>query len=147
MAKTITDTVLLTQFIKSLPAFASGTEDTGTNGKGIDGKGGFQAILHPNERVLTKDQNKLVGGMTNDDLSNLAYQYQNGLIVRGFNDGSNNMINAENQLLLRKLDSLENTIKNKPETNIELEEIIGGVMSITRQKKQGNTKTYNRYRV
>ena len=57
------------------------------------------------------------------------------------------MINAENQLLLRKLDSLENTIKNKPETNIELEEIIGGVMSITRQKKQGNTKTYNRYRV
>ena len=147
LAKTITDTVLLTQFIKSLPAFASGTEDTGTNGKGIDGKGGFQAILHPNERVLTKDQNKLVGGMTNDDLSNLAYQYQNGLIVRGFNDGSNNMINAENQLLLRKLDSLENTIKNKPETNIELEEIIGGVMSITRQKKQGNTKTYNRYRV
>ena len=52
-----------------------------------------------------------------------------------------------NQLLLKKLDSLENTIKNKPETNIELEEIIGGVMSITRQKKEGNTKIYNRYRV
>ena len=147
LSKTITDTVLLTEFIKSLPAFADGTEDTGANGRGIDGKGGFQAILHPNERVLTKDQNKLVGGMSNEDLSQLAYQYQNGLIVNGMNDGTNNMINAENQLLLKKLDSLENTIKNKPETNIELEEIIGGVMSITRQKKQGNTKIYNRYRV
>lgn len=147
LSKTITDTVLLTEFIKSLPAFADGTEDTGANGRGVDGKGGFQAILHPNERVLTKDQNKLVGGMTNEDLSNLAYQYQNGLIVRGLNDGSDPMINAENQLLIKKLDSLENTIKNKPETNIELEEIIGGVMSITRQKKQGNTKIYNRYRV
>ena len=147
LAKTITDTVLLTEFIKSLPAFADGTEDTGANGRGIDGKGGFQAILHPNERVLTKDQNKLVGGMTNEDLSQLAYQYQNGLIVSGMTDGTNNMINAENQLLLKKLDSLENTIKNKPETNIELEEIIGGVMSITRQKKEGNTKIYNRYRV
>ena len=147
LSKTITDTVLLTEFIKSLPAFADGTDDTGTNGRGVDGKGGFQAILHPNERVLTKDQNKLVGGMTNEDLSQLAYQYQNGLIVSGMTGGTNNIINAENQLLLKKLDSLENTIKNKPETNIELEEIIGGVMSITRQKKQGNTKIYNRYRV
>ena len=47
LQKTITDTVLLTEFIKSLPAFFDGTDDTGKNGKGVDGKGGFLSILHP----------------------------------------------------------------------------------------------------
>ena len=147
LAKTITDTVLLTEFIKNLPAFAEGTEDTGSNGFGIDGKGGFQAILHPNERVLTKDQNSMIGNMSNEDLSKLAYQYQNGL-VQNIGEGAVAMGGSWNStLIVEKLDSLENTIRNKPETNIEMEEIIGGVMAMTRSTKEGNTKIYNRYRV
>ena len=47
LAETIRDVTLLQAFINSLPAFHDGTEDTGSNGRGIDGKGGFQAILHP----------------------------------------------------------------------------------------------------
>ena len=147
LAKTITDTILLTEFIKSLPTFASGIEDTGKNGQGVDGKGGFHAILHPNERVLTKQQNALVGSMSNEDLSKLAYNYQNGL-VRDITDGkivSNS--NNGTSILVEKLDSLEHTIKNKPENNIELEQIIAGAMAIKRTTKQGNTTIYNRYRV
>ena len=147
LVKTITDTVLLTQFIKSLPAFAEGTEDTGSNGLGVDGKGGFNAILHPNERVITKNQNKLIGAMSNEDLSKLANDYQNGLIT-DFGSGAVQIGNAwQTDVIVKKLDSLESTIRNKPETNIELEEIIGGAMTISRKTKTGNTKVYNRYRV
>jgi hypothetical protein len=147
LGKTITDTVLLTEFIKNLPLFEEGTEDTGKSGRGVDGRGGFHAILHPNERVLTKKQNSMVGNLSNEELSKLAYNYQNGLISQVGENAYVSSNTLQTDILAEKLDSLENTIRNKPETNIELEEIIGGAMAITRQTKEGNTKIYNRYRV
>ena len=147
LQKTITDTVLLTEFIKSLPGFFDGTEDTGKNGKGVDGKGGFLSVLHPNERVIPKKNNDLIGNLSNDELSQLAYNYQNGL-VRNVADGltlSNDLSGVS--ILADKLDSLERTISNKPEHNLEVEQIIDGAMTITRSTKAGNTKVFNRYRV
>lgn len=147
LQKTITDTVLLTEFIKSLPGFFDGTEDTGKNGGGVDGKGGFLSILHPNERVIPKKNNDIIGNLSNDELSQLAYNYQNGL-VRDVADGltlSNDLSGVS--ILADKLDSLERTISNKPEHNLEVEQIIGGAMAITRSTRIGNTKIFNRYRV
>jgi hypothetical protein len=146
LQKTITDTVLLTEFIKSLPAFFDGTEDTGKNGNGLDGKGGFLSVLHPNERVVTAKQNELIGGMSNEELSKLAYNYQAGL-VRPITDTALSNGFAGVEILAKKLDSLERTIANKPEHNIQVEQIIGGVMAITRNTKKGNTNIHNRYRV
>ena len=146
LQKTITDTVLLTEFIKSLPAFFEGTEDTGKNGSGIDNKGGFLSVLHPNERVITAKQNDLIGGMSNEDLSKLAYNYQNGLI-RPITDTALSNGFAGVEILAKKLDSLQKTIANKPEHTLQVEQIISGAMAITRTTKQGNTKIYNRYRV
>jgi len=146
LQKTITDTVLLTEFIKSF-SFFDGIEDTGTHGQGIDGRGGFLSVLHPNERVVPKKNNDMIGNMSNDDLAQLAYNYQNGLL-RDVTDGvtvSNSVSGVD--VLAKKLDSLERTISNKPEHNIELEQIIDGAMAITRRTKQGNTKIFNRYRV
>ena len=146
LQKTIADTVLLTEFIKTL-SFFHGTEDTGTHGQGVDGKGGFHAILHPNERVLPKKNNDMIGNMSNDELSQLAYNYQNGL-VRDVADGltiSKDLSGVS--ILADKLDSLERTISNKPEHNLEVEQIIDGAMAITRSTRRGNTKVYNRYRV
>jgi hypothetical protein len=147
LQKTIADTILLTEFIKALPEFFEGTEDTGKNGQGVDGKGGFLSVLHPNERVLPKKNNDMIGNMSNDELSQLAYNYQNGL-VRDITEGSivSNGKNGIN-ILVDKLDSLERTISNKPEHSLEVEQIIDGAMAITRSTKQGNTKVYNRYRV
>jgi hypothetical protein len=52
-------------------SFFEGTEDTGKGGR-LDSKGGFAAILHPNERVMTAKQNKRIkqalGNVSNDDL-------------------------------------------------------------------------------
>ena len=136
----------LIAFIKSLPAFFDGTEDTGKNGNGIDNKGGFLSVLHPNERVVTAKQNELIGGMSNEDLSKLAYNYQAGL-VRPITDTALSNGFAGVEILAKKLDSLERTIANKPEHNIQVEQIIGGVMAITRNTKKGNTNIHNRYRV
>jgi TP901 family phage tail tape measure protein len=144
LAETIRDTTLLTQFISSLPTFESGIEDTGKNGHGIDGKGGFLSVLHPNERVVPKSLNEQIGGMSNEQLSKIAWEYQNGKIVR---DGDAIASPMETMILVQKIDELNQTIKNKPETNIELGAITQSMMEIVQKTKAGNTTTYNRYRV
>lgn len=147
LMETIRDTVMLQQFANTLlgqmPAFLEGTEDTGTNGYGVDGKGGFHAILHPNERVVPKSLNEQIGSMSNEQLARIAQEYQNGKLIRGNNAGSA----MDLALLANKLDALTDTIKQKPETNIELGEITTSVMEIVKKTKQGNTLKTNRYRI
>ncbi|MFN6013868.1 MAG: hypothetical protein ACK47F_04175, partial [Flavobacteriales bacterium] len=144
LMETMRDAALLQQFIMSLPTFFDGTEDTGINGKGIDGKGGFHAILHPNERVIPKSLNDHIGGMSNEALTKLAMEYQAGKVVR-----SDSQIGSayETAILASKIDELNETIRNKPETNIELGEITQSVMNIVKSSKQGHTTIYNRYRI
>jgi hypothetical protein len=144
LAETIRDTQVLNQFIQSLPTFESGIDDTGTNGRGIDGKGGFLSVLHPNERVVPKALNEQIGGLTNDELSNLAMEYQNGKIVRSDSQVSSAL---ELAVLVNRLDNLTQVIQEKPETNIELGEITQGAMEIVKSTKKGNTIVYNRYKV
>ena len=141
---TIKDTMLLQQFIASLPTFYDGTEDTGKNGNGIDGKGGFHAVLHPNERVIPKSLNEQIGGLSNEALAKMASEYQNGKIIR-----SNSQVGSsfDTAILVNELKTLNETIKAKPETNIGIGEITQSVMEIVKSTKQGNTTTYNRYKV
>ena len=141
---TIKDTMLLQQFIASLPTFYDGTEDTGKNGNGIDGKGGFHAVLHPNERVIPKSLNEQIGSLSNEALAKMANEYQNGKLMR-----SNSQMGSalETALLINELKDLKQTIQMKPETNIGIGEITQSVMEIVKSTKQGNTTTYNRYKV
>lgn len=88
----------------------------------------------------------MTAGMSNEDLATLAYKYQSGLITDA-SDFEGGMAINDNSLVVKRLESLEKTIKNKPETNIELEQIINGAMVVKRTTSQGNTKIYNRYRV
>jgi len=147
LAKTITDVTLLAEFIKNFPAFLEGTEDTGSNGQGVDGKGGFHAILHPNERVMTKEQNAMVGDLSNESLAKLAQEYNAGSVITKA-EGAVQLGGAwSTAAVIKKLDELEQALKSKPETNIELGEIIDGAMTIVKTKKQGNSVVYNRYKV
>lgn len=147
LMETMRDAVLLQQFANTLigqmPTFLEGTEDTGTNGRGVDGKGGFHAILHPNERVVPKSLNEQIGAMSNEQLARIAQEYQTGKIVRGSEAGSS----LDLAVLVNKLDTLTDTIKAKPETNIELGEITSSMMEIVKRTKQGNTLKTNRYKI
>lgn len=58
------------------PSFFVGTEDTGRPGNTVDDKGGFKAVLHPNERVMTAEQNKKLGKIKNDELVDTVIKYR-----------------------------------------------------------------------
>lgn len=144
LADTIRDIALLQTFIATIPAFEDGIEDTGKNGQGVDGKGGFHAILHPNERVVPKHLNQQIGAMTNEQLAQLATESKTGRMMKGDFQSASALDTA---ILANKIDLLTETIRNKPETNIELGEITQSMMEIVKSTKTGNTKIFNRYKI
>jgi hypothetical protein len=145
--KTFSDITLLTQLLKSLPSFEVGTEDTGTNGNGIDGRGGFHAILHPNERVLTKEQNQLIGNVSNEDLALTMNKLNSGELVKLKEGATANFGNWQNMALISEIQDLKNIIKNKPDFKIEAGEIIQGAMSIVETKTTNNSVFTNKYMI
>jgi len=58
-----------------------GIEDTGVAGDG-DYKGGKLWMLHPHERVMDRANNDKTGGMSNDNLADLAYDFRNGNLIK-----------------------------------------------------------------
>jgi len=143
VAETIRDATLLQTFIASLPTFMEGTEDTGTNGRGIDGKGGFQAVLHPNERVIPKNLNDQIGSMSNEQLTNLAIEYQNRQLINGATQESS----LELMLLVNEMQDLKQVIKDKPEFSAEVGAITQNAFEIVEKTKKNNTTIYNRFKV
>jgi len=143
LADTIKDVAMLNAFVASLPTFFDGIEDTGKGG-GIDGKGGFLSVLHPNERVVPKAINEKLVGISNQELGSIAEQIK--LNNMPFNKGVLDL-NFGTDKIVERLDSLENAIKNKPETNIQLESIVNGAMTIVRQSKGNGQTITNRYKV
>lgn len=144
LAETIRDTTLLQQFIQSLPTFMDGTEDTGKNGQGVDGKGGFHAILHPNERVIPKELNQHIGTLSNVDLARVAQEYNNGKMMEG---AAQTKSSLEFALLVNEIKELKNVISDKPETNIQMGQITQSFMEVVESTRKGNTTTFNRFKV
>lgn len=84
IGKTVADIIALREFVNAIPLFYEGTEDTGAGGN-LDNKGGFHAILHPHERVITAEQNRKIGNISNEELTSLAELYQSGhFLTRSF---------------------------------------------------------------
>ena len=104
LSKTFTDIIALREFANNIPLFYDGTEDTGAGGN-VDNKGGFHAILHPHERVLTAAQNEVIGDLSNDDLTSVAQMYNTGGFI-------NNEIKIPDYG--EKLEDLKNEIKMLP---------------------------------
>ncbi len=72
LVSTISDIEVLRAFVGSLPSFFEGTEDTGKVSNALDSKGGRLAVLHDNERVIDKANNRIIGAMSNNELAQLA---------------------------------------------------------------------------
>lgn len=142
LAETIRDTTLLQAFINSLPTYESGTEDTGKDGRGVDGKGGMLSVLHPNERVIPKDMNEKIGSMSNEQLTKIAQEYNVRKTLRYNQDSS-----LDFALLINEVKDLKKEIRNKPVSNIELGQITQSAMEIVQSSKKGNSIVYNRFKV
>lgn len=144
LLETIRDTTLLAQFIQSIPTFMDGTEDTGINGKGVDGKGGFHAILHPNERVIPKSLNQKIGALSNEELAKVAHEYQYGKAMEGASQTASAL---DLSLLINEIKDLKGIIKDKPETSVALGEITQSVVEIVEKRVRGNNTVFNRFKV
>jgi len=146
LLNTIKDVQLLKQFIESLPAFESGTENTGANGKGLDGKGGFLSVLHPYERVVDAENNASIGNLSNDELSSIAKRYNTGQLVE-----MRNIDTAGNSYdllpLLSEIKDLKRTIENRPTHNIAMGEITQSIMQIVEKTTKGNTTNVTKYNI
>jgi len=148
--KAITSTTLLTQFIGALPTFLEGTEDTGTNGRGIDGKGGFNAVLHPNERVMTKEQNAMIGSVSNDYVAQVMEQHR----VGNYMDGGLLIAKLDNAEIVNGLSSLQSEMKdvkkailNQPRESNNTAEMLSNYMMFENKQTQGGKTTTSRFKV
>ena len=123
--------------IASLPKFKDGTENTGVGGN-IDKDGGFLAVLHKKERVMSAEDNSKVSGISNPLLADIGYQYKTGQLVQKDSAGST----MDLMVLRNELKSIKQAIENKPEIITGFEETMGGVFKmIIQEKKNGHTNT------
>lgn len=138
LGKTGVSMTSLIGLINSLPSFFVGTEDTGKNGKGVDGKGGFVSILHPNERVMTAEQNAMTKGLSNPMLADVAYQFKTGNLVPKSHDGSFAVVS--------ELVALRKAVEEQPQMITGLEQTLSGMMKLVVSEKKGNHKNTNTYK-
>lgn len=129
LTKTFTEMLLSEALVKSLPGFFKGTENVERDLKGNkvhNGRDGHVIAVDGGERVMTGDQNKLMGGMANDDVANLVYRHNNNLLPNYMiNEPLSPMGVAENmynsiqlQQLVKQNEELIKAVKSIPGTNI-----------------------------
>lgn len=121
-AKALGATLLAKGIATGIASFYVGTEDTGTVSAPLDNNGGRLAVLHDNERVMTAKQNSMVGEISNDELSKLAFNYRQGTLIPEFNNV--NVTNkSDTYLVVNKLESLEKAILGKPAPSYEFNQL------------------------
>ena len=112
--KTLSDiTVLSAALLNLIPGFFDGTEDTGTVGQSLDSNGGRLAVLHDNERVMTKKQNAMMGGLSNDEVSSIVHDH-----ISPTHFDSTPIVQVQrfesNEAILNKFDELRQELNNLP---------------------------------
>jgi len=140
LTSTIANTQLLVNGLKSIQAFKDGSEDVGSGGK-MDKDGGFPAILHPRERVMTAEQNAKVRGIPNPLLAEIGHKFKTGELSE-----KNGQLGYDMGAIVSELQELKSTIKNKPEHYVNFES-IAGKMYLNHTKKAGKTVINNKYKV
>lgn len=132
LQKTIVETLLADAVAG---AFFKGTEKVSDDLKGNkvhNGRDGYVVAVDGSERVMTGEQNKKVGAMSNEELAQLAHDYQKGLLPKyAITDSMNVVGTAKNivdsaqlhQLvnLNKGIEGLEETIKNKKEVILAID--------------------------
>jgi len=150
LTKALVSQAFLDQIVSNLGSFFVGTEDTGTTSNPLDSNGGRLAVIHNNERIMTAKQNAMIGNYSNEEVAKVMEQKRLGRLM----DNQQISIGYENILLVDqlsavgdKLDKVNKTIENKPETNIRLGEITSKTMEIIETRKKGGTKTVGTFKV
>jgi TP901 family phage tail tape measure protein len=150
LAKTITDITLLNQFISSLPTFYEGTDGTVSQALGmpqLSGRDGHVVRVDGSEKILNPKLSAMTGNLSTNEIAKIAMEYNNGKLINKGDGALQLSPGWSSSLIVQKLEDLTSIIENKPETNIQLGEIIQGTMNIIKTQKKGNSIVYNKFRV
>lgn len=139
LGNTLKDLTLLSAAVAALPLFYEGTEDTGPGGN-LDSKGGKLAVIHPNERIFSADDNKKFAGMANSEAAKVMEAYNNGMLVSATRvpDFSTGQSTAVIEMLENKLSKIEEGIKSLPTYDAHVDTVKQIV--IEQWKSLNNTK-------
>jgi len=148
--KTAIDVAVLRSLASTLSSFKDGTEDTGKGGN-LDKDGGFKAILHKKERVLTKEDNAplLKLGISNKELSYAGQLYKNGAFTdtgNMFSKQSLQLNGLGNSAVVAEVRGVKNAIEAQkmpemPETSFTVDQ-LRNLLTIT--TREGNKVTTER---
>lgn len=116
-AKTIVDVgILVAGLAAAGNSFFEGTDRLGTNGKGIDSKGGMLNVNHPDEMIIQKDLNKKMGYPDRHDVAEVFTRYKNGdLLDKGVTQGATLQtvfVNSDNSEVVNVLKSVKKELRN-----------------------------------
>lgn len=129
---------VINTFMNSLPKFKVGTEYFSTTGTGVDGEGGAPAILHNKERVLTQEQNAMIGYTTpNKVVAETMYKVRTGQLSEG--KGVNPI-----EVIKPLAEEIKEGFKNITSVNTNIDSIIDGVITATTTKRQGRVSIIDR---
>jgi tape measure domain-containing protein len=147
LASTITEIALIRAFIDALPSFDVGADRLDSKGQNIDGKGGFLAINHPDEQILTADQNQRTGFMPAEEKTKIVESYLSGNLVNLKSDGATQVGKSwDIAPLLSKLDSVENAINNIETSSVDVQGLTNSWLTIVNKVKKGNKTTTNTFK-
>jgi hypothetical protein len=100
----------------------------------FSGKDGYVIRVDGNEKILNPYQSAMTGNATTND------------IVNGYIANQKSTATFSDKGIVNRLESLERTIQNKPEVQIDVEQITSSIFNLVRQEKQGNVTTTTRTR-
>jgi hypothetical protein len=154
--KTISDISVLEAFIQSLSTNYDGTETTVGDKLGAPHLNGFtrdQYIVRvdKDESIFTGEQTKRMGignsGLTTNEITKIAEDRRIGKLMYQHEGAAQISPSWQTGVLVNEIKELRKVIEDKPVSNVEVGEIIGGVMHIVETVKQGNTTIRNRMRI
>lgn len=134
VAETIGSMTAITAWLSAF-SFDVGADRLGYHGN-IDGKGGFPATVHPNERILTAKQNKIIGyDWTNKEITSIMDSVNKGLLVPV---GSSNVAVFKQTDNTEILTAINNGFSKINNFEISIEELFSQVSMIVKKTQNGN---------
>ena len=149
LAATIRDIALLQQFLSTIPAFYEGTDTTVASALGapdVSGRDGYVVRVDGREKVLNPTLSDMTGAMTTNEIAHLSQDYLNGKMIHKGEGAVQIASGWQTSAVINKLDSLERTIQNKPETSYNFEQLSDKLFAVLKTQKKGNTLIHNKYR-
>tara|TARA_R110002020_G_C16321697_1_gene774859 strand:- start:5190 stop:9137 length:3948 start_codon:yes stop_codon:yes gene_type:complete len=147
VASTIRDITKLVAIIGNLPAFAEGSEYVHQS-NAPKGKDQILARIDEGERIMTREQNKKLGGISNEQLTAIGSDFNNGVFedvnyIKPQMKKLNEPFQSSN-MILTKFDELQKTIENKPMlTEVRWDEVTNMIIERVESKNKINNKHHS----